>query len=296
MPGPVGNFRLDRELSRDATRTTFLADHRVMPRAALVHMLSADLDATVESYAALQLLREACLMSAMQHAAVPAVYETGMHAGRPWFAVEYVAGGTLAEMLEKAGRIERPQVLMILRELAGALHHAHARGVVHCGLRPDHVILSSRPHGVGLCVTDWSTARAHDAAAVPYTPTLESWHYTAPELHQAARATDRADTYSLGVIAHQLLTGVPFARGRTPSFDISLVPFELIELVVAMLGEDPSTRPSCADVGRRATVLLETTSFVPAALRIRKPRWTPDNIVDRLPASDAPDAFDDDEA
>jgi hypothetical protein len=63
------------------------------------------------------------------------------------------------------------------------------------------------------------------------------------------------------------------------------------------LREDPAARPTCADVQRRATVLLETTSFVPSSMRIRRPRWTPDVLVDRLPAI-APDAFtreDDDE-
>lgn len=297
MSGSVGNYRLERELTRDATRVTFLANHRVMPRPAIVHMMAPDVDATAESYAAVQILREACLMAAMQHAGVPAVYETGLHARRPWFAIEVVAGGSLAEMLAQAGTIQRPQALVILRELAHVLHHAHVRGVVHCGLRPDHVTLASRPHGVALCVTDWSTARAHDAAAVPYTPTLESWHFTAPELQHAARATDRADTYSLGVIAHQLLTGAPFARGSALALDISLVPYELIELVAEMVADDPNARPTCADVARRATVLLETTAFVPSSLRIRKPRWTPDNIVDRLPTNST-DAFrreDDDE-
>jgi serine/threonine protein kinase len=290
VSGSVGNFRLERELTRDATRTTFLATHRVMPRSAIIHMMAPDVDATAESYAAVQILREACLMAALQHAAVPAVYETGIHERRPWFAVEVVSGGSLAEMLAKNGTVERPQALLILRELAGVLHHAHVRGVVHCGLRPDHVVLSSRPHGVALCVTDWCTARAHDAAAIPYTPTLESWHFTAPEVAHAARATDRADTYSLGVIAHQLLAGKPFERGGTPTLDISLVPYELIELVAEMVSEDPNARPTCADVVRRATVLLETTSFVPSAMRIRRPRWTPDVLGDRLPAN-APDAF-----
>jgi len=170
------------------------------------------------------------------------------------------------------------------------LHHAHVRGVVHCGLQPNHVVLASRPHGFALAVTDWSTARAHDAAAIPYTPTLETWHYTAPELQHGARATNRADTYSLGVIAHQLLAGVPFERGAAPALDLSIAPHDLITLVGEMVSEDPLARPSCADIQARATSLLDTTTFVPPQLRIRRPRWTPDNLYDRLPAS-APDAF-----
>ena len=253
VAGIVGNFRLDRELTRDATRTTYLASHRVMPRQAIVHMMAPDVDATVESYMAVQLLREACLMAALQHAGVPTVYETGIHERRPWFAVELVAGGSLAEMLARSGTIERPQALVIVRELAQVLHHAHVRGVMHCGLRPDHILLASRPHGVALCVTDWSIARAHDSGPIPYTPTLESWHYTAPELQNAERATDRVDTYSLGVIAHQMLAGQPLPRGSAPALDISIVPYEVIELVGEMVADKPSIRPSEGSIGSRRT-------------------------------------------
>ena len=256
MRSSVGNFRLDRELSRDATTIRYAATHRVLPRPAVVKIM-ADVDATCEAFVALQMLRVAGLQSAVLHPGVPVVYEAGLHERRPWFATEYIAGVTLEDAM---GVIDRQQAVAIVRELAEILDHAHRRGVVHCGLQPDHVTLGSRTY-----IEDWSTARAHDAAAMPYTPTLASWHYTAPELIGGEPATDRADTYSLGVIAHQMLAGIPYPRGTSLALDN--VPHDVVMLVAHMLAEDPRDRPSCAEVIGRA--------FAPA-LRIRKPRWTPD--------------------
>lgn len=256
MRSCVGNFRLDRELSRDASAVSYLATHRVLPRTAVVKIM-ADVDATSEAFVALQMLRVAGLQSAVLHPGVPVVYEAGLHERRPWFATEYIAGVSLADAM---GVIDRQQAVALVRELAEILDHAHRRGVVHCGLQPDHVTLGSRTY-----IEDWCTARAHDAAAMPYTPTLASWHYTAPELIGGEPATDRADTYSLGVIAHQMLTGIPYPRGTRLALED--VPQEAALLVAHMLADDPRERPSCAEVIGRA--------FAPA-LRIRKPRWTPD--------------------
>ena len=256
MSSSVGNFRLEREVSRDATAISFVATHRVLPRTALLKIM-ADVDATCEAFVALQMLRVAGLQSAVQHAGVPVVYEAGLHERRPWFAAEYIAGVSLDDAM---GVIDRQQAVALVRELADILDNAHRRGVVHCGLQPDHVTLGTRTY-----IENWCTARAHDAAAMPYTPTLASWHYTAPELQRGEPATDRADTYSLGVIAHQMLTGIPYPRGTQLALDN--VPHDVAMLVAHMLAEDPRERPSCAEVLGRA--------FAPA-LRIRKPRWTPD--------------------
>ncbi|MDQ3341235.1 MAG: hypothetical protein M4D80_39275 [Myxococcota bacterium] len=256
MRGSVGNFRLERELSRDTTAISFLATHRVLPRTALLKVM-ADVDAAGEAFVALQMLREAGLQSVLQHAGVPIVFEAGLHERRPWFAAEHIAGVSLSDSFSV---IDRQQAVALVRELADILDHAHRRGVVHCGLQPDHVTLGTRTF-----ITDWSPARAHDAAAMPYTPTLASWHYTAPELQHGQPATDRADTYSLGVLAHQMLAGVPYSRGSHITLDG--VPHDVTLLVAQMLAEDPRDRPSCAEVLGRA--------FAPA-LRIRRPRWTPD--------------------
>lgn len=179
--GPaIGHYLIEQELAGTPSCRVFLARHRVLPRRAIVKLMST-VDATVEEFVALQLLREACLMSALHHAGVPIVYESGRTRDRrPWFAVEHVAGPTLGELIAARGPVEPQAALALVRDLAEILDHAHGRGVVHAGLRPDHVVLAPRPHGGSVCVTDWSTARAHDAAPLPYTPTLESWHYTPP--------------------------------------------------------------------------------------------------------------------
>jgi serine/threonine-protein kinase len=278
----VGNYRLETELAAEPTHTTYLASHRVMPRKAIVKVMR-EVEETAEQFVAVQLLREACLMATLHHAGVPTIYESGLVGRRPWFAFEHIAGASLAGILA-LGSIDRHQAIILMRDLAEILDHAHQQGVVHAGLQPAHVVLANRPHNVALCIVDWSTARAHDAAPQPYAPTLESWHYTAPELVRGDAATNRADTYSLGVIAHQLLSGVPFARGSSPGLEVANLPQELVDLVDAMVRDEASTRPSCHYVHRIAAHLVETHAplATPAGFRIRKPRWTPDVVYRTL--------------
>ncbi len=278
----AGNFRLESELARDATCVTYVGVHRVLPRRALVKIMS-DVGSTAESFVAVQLLREACLMTALDHPGVPRVYEAGLLGKRPWFAIELVAAPSLAELVT-LGTIDRRQALLVVRDLAEVLDHAHGHGVVHAGLRPDFVALAARSQGFQLCVTDWATARAHDAAPIPYAPTLESWHYTAPEIVRGEVASDRADTYSLGVIAHLLLAGAPYTREGVSNLDISTVPPDLVALVDEMVVENAAERPGCAEVHDRAVKLIDALEL-PSSFRIRKPRWTPDAVYQR-PASE----------
>jgi len=280
----AGNYRLDYELTRDATSIAFRATHRVMPRRALVKMMAEEVPATTAGFVAVQILREACLAAALQHAGVPAIYESGLIAHRlPWFARELVVGPSLAELLQ-LGSIDRRQAVVLIRDLAEVLDHAHEHGVVHGGLQPDHVVLAPRPHEFTLCITEWATARAHDASPIPYTPTLESFLYTAPELARGDAGTDRADTFSLGVIAHQLLSGAPYRRDSVSNLDISTISPGLIALVDEMVVDNPGERPSCAEVHERAVQLIDALE-VPTSFRIRKPRWTPDGVYKR-PASE----------
>jgi serine/threonine-protein kinase len=184
----------------------------------------------------------------------------------------------------------------VLRDLAEVLAHAHQHGVVHGGLRPDHVVLANRPHGFALCVTDWSSARPHDATPMPYTPTIDSYHYTAPELQNAQPADHHADSYSLGVIAHQLMSGLPYARGKPIA--TAAIPQDILGLVEGMLAEDPNDRPSCRDVHRETMNLVDALSqqmTVPSHFRIRKPKWTPDVLYRKLGDAPGRDAFDPDE-
>ena len=276
----IGEYRVVGEVTRTGTFNTYDTVHVVLPRRALVKVMSS----TVQRIA-VRAVREAYFLETMQHGGIPRVYESAMLADRrPWFAREMIEGPTLASRLN-GQPMDRLEVISVVRDLAELLAHAHQHGLVHTGVRPDRIQLVT-DRSFPVCIADWSDARAHDAAAVPYVPLAGSWHYAAPELVRGEVLDDRADVFSLGVIGYQLLTRtLPFDRGAIAMREAAGhhvptevrcpdAPPELTGMIDQMLSYDRWDRPSCSEV--RADLAWLVQSLATSMLRIRKPRWTPE--------------------
>jgi serine/threonine protein kinase len=276
----IGNYRIDGVRSRDAAGVVYEARHLVLPRRAIVKVRE-EKDVQV---AAVQLLREACILEALEHPGVVRVYESGLLADRrPWFAHERVDGATVADLLSH-GPLDPAHASALLRDLAEVLEHAHRRGVIHCGLRPDRIAVTGRTRGFPLCVIDWSDARTHDTTAAA--PPLTSPDYVAPEVVNGDLIDDRADVFALGVIGYQALTGsLPFegafvgTQHMPTAVRCPEAPPELTTLIDQMLAWDRWDRPSSAEAfAELASLAADLAPSPPRAanvVRIRKPRWTP---------------------
>ncbi len=294
----IGNYRIDGVRSRDAAGAVYEARHLVLPRRAIIKVRE-EKDVQV---AAVQLLREACILEALEHPGIVRVYESGLLADRrPWFAHERVDGATVSDLLRQ-GIMEPALAAALLRDIAEVLEHAHRRGVIHCGLRPERVAVTGRTRGFPLCIVDWSEARTHDTTAPP--PPLTAPAYTAPELVACEMIDDRVDVFALGVIGYQALTGqLPF-EGVAVSMDGAMhvptevrcadAPRELTGLVDQMLAADRWDRPSSAESFAELALLAADLAPAPprpaGVMRMRKPKWTP-----ALPVGDGlPDIVADD--
>ena len=160
----------------------------------------------------IRFLAEAEAVAAVKHPHVVQVYEYGEANGRPFLAMEYLPGGSLADRLERTGRLEPKAAAELVATLAGAVQAAHDLGIVHRDLKPGNVLFDERGQPK---VTDFGLAKRAGGSDLTATQAVMGTPaYMAPE--QARGETKfvgpQADVYSLGVILYECLTGTrPFA-------------------------------------------------------------------------------------
>jgi len=198
-------------------------DTRLNRKVALKSLSDPSLDAP---HARSRLLREARAAAQITHPNIAAIYDILETEAHPCIVMEYAQGETLARIASR-GPMPCQQVLAIASQLAGALAHAHAAGVVHRDLKPSNIVLT--PDGV-VKVLDFGLARVHDIEqelAAADDPTCDATlsragvmagtpAYMAPEQLVGHPASPLSDIYSLGATLFELLTGrKPFQAPAT---------------------------------------------------------------------------------
>ena len=240
----------------------FLAVERALDRRVVVKVLSPDLAAGVSAD---RFKREIQLTAQLQHPHIVPILTAGEMDGLPYYTMPYVEGESLRVRLVRAGTMSLSDVASILRDVARALDYAHDKGVVHRDIKPDNILLA----GESATVTDFGIGKAIAASRLAADDALTQLGiavgtpaYMAPEQIAADPSLDhRADLYSLGCVAYELLVGeTPFA-GAAPSALLAAhlievpplistkradVPDTFCTLVARCLAKDPAARPSSA--------------------------------------------------
>ncbi len=211
-------YEMERELGRGGMATVYLARDVRHDRAVALKVLHPDLAIAL---GAERFQREIRLAAGLQHPHILAVHDSGENAGMLWFTMPYVEGESLRDRLNREKQLPVNDALRIAREAADALDFAHRHGVVHRDIKPENILLIE---GHAL-VADFGIARSLSGGGERLTQTgtsLGTAAYMSPEQAAGEREVDgRSDTYSLGIVLYEMLTGeTPFA-GPTPEATIA---------------------------------------------------------------------------
>jgi len=261
----VGPYHILSTLGSGGMGTVYLAEDRRLGRKIALKFLHPDIAAGEDDS---RLLREARAASALNHPNICQVFDVGGGGSASWIAMEYVEGRPLSDSLPSAGM--RPDaVIRIASQIAGALAHAHQRGILHRDLKPSNIVCE--PDGRSKILDFGIASRLPQAVAheitrtltTPLSPALEgSLPYMAPEILRGETPDQRSDLWSFGVMLYELVTGRrPFRGGSTLEVASAIlearvaplpasVPAPLARIVLRLLTLNPTDRyGSAAEVG-----------------------------------------------
>jgi serine/threonine-protein kinase len=203
-------------------------------------------------------LREARLAARLAHPNVVRVFDVGDDDGRPFIAMEYVEGETLADLVARRRRLPAAEAASLAMQACAGLAAAHAAGLVHRDVKPQNLLLGT--DGV-LKLGDFGIAAGNEGTRLTLAGTvLGTAGYLAPEQARGERVTAAADIYAVGAVLYELMTGEPSRTavslaelGKEDGFrppDLAArapdAPAELVTAVTACLAVEPEDRPPSA--------------------------------------------------
>ena len=268
----AGRYRLTEHIATGGMGEVWQADDEVLQRPVAVKLLTKGLKDT-EGFDE-RFRSEARHSAQLHHHNIAAVHDFGENDDGAWLVMEYVPGLTVAQMIRDRGALPPDEVTDVMTQAARALGAAHSAGVVHRDVKPANIIVT--PTGVAK-LTDFGIARAVDSAGLTRTgEVMGTAQYLAPEQLMGRGATPASDLYSLGVVAHEMLTGErPYERESVVATAMAHVneavpplpsstPAPLSAVVMRLMAKDPADRPQTA---REVVAMLTNPDAVAAAPR-----------------------------
>ena len=280
--GTLGDYTLLRQIGRGGMGLVYEAWQNSLERRVALKVLPVG--AATDAKSSTRFLREAQIAASLSHSGIVPVYASGVESHTPYYAMEFVEGLTLEQVLQEArprgedsmadGAESSPfgnpdeatvyygRIAAAFADIAEALQHAHASGVVHRDLKPSNLILDRDGK---LRILDFGLARQQGQESLTVSGDLMGTVlYMSPEQAMAKRIQldHRTDIYSLGATLYEALTRRPPFRGRTTQDTLSQIifrdperpravnariPTDLETIVLKCLQKDPGNRYGTAE-------------------------------------------------
>ena len=273
----AGRYTLERRLGRGGMGIVYLARDLRLDRRVAIKLLPPE--RASQPAARERFLREARTAAQLSHPGIVPIFAVHEVQDFVLFVMAYVDGETLGQRVRNGGPLGHAVAATVLEEVARALAHAHARGVVHRDVKPDNILLE-RATGRAL-VTDFGIARMGSGPSTGPQRVMGTAWFMSPEQATGAPVDARSDLYSLGVVGFFVLTGrLPFegaddiavlARHVTdpppPLASVAPdVPPRLAQAIDRCLAKDPGAR---YESGERLAEALTTALDRRTAIAVR---------------------------
>jgi serine/threonine-protein kinase len=258
----LGSFRIEAKVGSGAMGVVYRAVHEPSGRPAAVKVITGEQLQKGTAFDRFE--REAEIVQKLKHPNIVRFLGVGRYQGTNYFAMEFVEGPTLENVLEQSehGYLPWLEVVTLGAQICQALHYAHGFRVVHRDLKPSNIMITEDGR---VKLTDFGIAKDIDRTALTAEGrTLGTAAYMAPEqISGTPEVSHKTDLYALGCLFYQMLTGEPPFKGNTvqllmfshlkepaprPSDKLLDIPRELDDLVVQLMAKSPTDRPWDAEL------------------------------------------------
>jgi serine/threonine-protein kinase len=250
----IGGYRIVDRLGRGGMGTVYKAEQIDLQRLVALKVISEE-HTKDEDFVQL-FVHEARAAAKLNHPNIVQVYDVKRHGALYYFSMEFVAGGSVQDVLNKQRKVPVDQAVPWVADAARGLDYAHKKGIVHRDVKPDNLMIAETGT---VKIGDMGLARGLNEKVGPEeeTSVIGTPHYIAPEQVLGRPADFRCDIYSLGATAYRMLTGVtPFQapsvrdlvnkkvrEDAPPAHELNAeVPQALSNILSRMMVRDPDRR------------------------------------------------------
>ena len=258
----LGAYRVLEPLGRGGMAEVYKGYHPLLDRYVAIKVLLSHLVSDSQFVERFQ--REAAAVARLRHSSIVQVHDFGIYEGITYMVMEFIQGATLKERLTslrlKGERMRTSEVLAFTKELASALDHAHAHGLVHRDVKPANILLREAPdNACEAILTDFGIAKILEGLQFTETGlSMGTPDYMSPEQAAGDTITPQTDVYALGIVVFEMLTNqLPF-RADTPA--------------AVLLKHLNTAPPSPRTIDPNVPELLDTVLFRALSKRARD-RW-----------------------
>jgi serine/threonine-protein kinase len=258
----IAGYRIEEQIGEGGMAIVYRARDAHLDRPVALKLLTPALAA--DTAFRQRFIRESRAASAVDHPNIIPIYEAGNAGGALFIAMRYVQGGDLGSLLEHNGPLPAARAWAIISQVAAALDAAHEHGLIHRDVKPANILLDAGTAATGpvrsspasqpehVYLSDFGISKQSISGTSTLTLTgqfVGTLDYIAPEQIDGIAVDGRADLYSLGCAAFELLSGMPpFRRGR----GLALIKAHLSEPPPSLTAHRASLPPAVDRVLARA--------------------------------------------